>query len=671
MSGKITRTNRQSPSERTSDNDEKYYGVYKCEVVNSSDPNRDGRLFVKNDLIGDSFWVTWTTPFGGVANNNPVEGGTEYAETQTSYGMWMVPPDIGNEVIVAFEGGDVNRGFCIGCVQPTLMNHMIPGIPAGVTHDGNVMPVTEKDKTTTENPDTGYKYRAGSNKLDAKGGKHAAHDPLTAVLEAQGISNDWPRGLTSSGARRESPSQVFGILTPGPLKSASGTRDGGHQFILDDHPDDSQIRLRTKNGMQILMHDSTDTIFIINKYGTGWIEIDGEGNMDFFADGNFSVRARGDVNLRGDNNVNIEAGGDVNIKARNDNPVPSEIDGLSLSIEGGKPKVGLKLSSKYGIIHPADNLGRGDPIWETLQLGRMHSKGGRVNIHGVNGMNLRNDYGGVRISSKQGKVGLRGKPVNIHSYGVMGIKSSIPLPDPSLQSQLENAYGAIEGGIGDAASGLLNGDGLNLSNPLEAFIPRGGLQVDIVGDITINNGITPGTVKDAVLDGDLEEAATSAAAAQFIPGNFYMNSMGLMLQTAPLGIMLNTAPIPTMKAASSVGNARKPSSSRRTNTLTTQSSIGLSLGGPVNIKRVAQQGSGIGLDGIKDKIVGTIAEGLVGGGSPYASTPSVLPEMQGAPDSIISRWNSYQPSPSRKDLGANPLFKAVSGFLTKVTGGDG
>ena len=668
---KISRTNQTNPSQRASSDAEKYYGVYKCEVVSAGDPDRMGKLFVQNDLIGDSFWVTWTSPFSGVANNNPVEGGTEYAETQTSYGMWMVPPDIGNEVIVAFEGGDVNRGFCLGCVHPSQMNHMIPGIPAGATHDGNVMPVTEKDKTSNTKPDTGYKYRGGSNKLDANGGKRAPHDPLTAVLEAQGISNDWPRGLTSSGARRESPSQVFGILTPGPLRSKTGVRDGGHQFIMDDHPQDSQIRFRTKNGMQILMHDATDTIFIINKYGTGWIEIDGQGNMDFFADGNFSVRARGDVNLRGDSNINIEAGGDVNIKARNDNPVPSEIDGLSLSIEGGKPKVGLKLSSKYGIIHPADNLGRGDPIWETLQLGRMHSKGGRVNIHGVNGLNLRNDYGGVKMTSKQGKVGIRGKPINLHSHGILGIKSSIPLPDPSLQSQLENAYGAIEGAIGDAASGLLNGEGLNLSNPLEAFIPRGGLQVDIVGDIVINNGITPGSVKDAVLDGDLEDAAASAISQAFIPGNFYMNSLGLMLQTAPLGIMLNTAPIPTMKAAKSVGNARKPSSSRRTNTLTTQSSIGLSLGGAVNIKRVAQQGAGIGLDSIKERIIDTVAGELVGGGSPYASTPSVLPEMQGAPDSIISRWNSYQPSPSRKDLGSNPLFKAVSGFLTKVTRGDG
>lgn len=655
------------------------YGIYKAEVVDTADPERNGRIKVKltsNDL-NKTFWVKWTTPFGGATKNKGgIEGATEYNEGRTSYGMWMVPPDIGNQVLVGFNGGDENDPYCLGCLFEPFMNHMVPGIPAGRDSDGNVLPVIEQDKTSDEGFNPEYKYKQGSSKVSAKGGKRPTHDPLAAILEAQGISADWPRGLTTSGARRESPSEVFGILTPGPLADGSGTREGGHSFIMDDHDRDSQIRLRTRNGMQILLHDATDTIFIINKYGTGYIEIDSQGNMDFFADGNFSVRARGDINLRGDKDVNIEAGADVNIKARNDTPVPSEIGGLSLSMEGGKPKVGLKLSSKYGIIHPADNLGRGDPIWEALQLGRMHSKGGRVNIYGVNGLNLRNDYGGVRLSSKQGKVGIRGKPIHMHSHGIFNIKSSIPLPDPSLQSQLENAYGAIGGSIEDAASGLLSGEGLNFENPLDAFIPRGGLQVDVVGDITINNGITPGTVKGAVLDGDLEEAAASAAATAFIPGNLYFNSNGVSLYSSTMGIFLNTVPIPKMDAAKSVGNAGRPKSKVSTNTTTAQSSIGLPLGGAVAIKRVAQSGDASSTkdfikNKVKDAVIGTIAESLVGGGDPYSTVPSLLPEMQGGPKSIISRWNSFQPNPARLDLGSNPLFNMVSGGLKKILDDDG
>ena len=74
--------------------------------------------------------------------------------------------------------------------------------------------------------------------------------------------------------------------------------------------------------MQILLNDTNDIIYIVNKRGTGYIEIDGDGNMDFYAKGSFNVRTTGDLNLRGDQDVNIEAGQNVNIKAANNAPHP-------------------------------------------------------------------------------------------------------------------------------------------------------------------------------------------------------------------------------------------------------------------------------------------------------------------------------------------------------------
>mgnify|MGYP004173768169 CR=1 FL=1 len=44
----------------------------------------------------------------------------------------------------------------------------------------------------------------------------------TKLLIDQGLANDNVRGNTTSSARRESPSQVFGISTPGPLDKTSG-----------------------------------------------------------------------------------------------------------------------------------------------------------------------------------------------------------------------------------------------------------------------------------------------------------------------------------------------------------------------------------------------------------------------------------------------------------------
>ena len=86
--------------------------------------------------------------------------------------------------------------------------------------------------------------------------------PLADVLVKQGLSTDDVRGNTSSSSRRESPSQVFGISTPGPkdektTKVNVGTRDAGqqdfvtrkigHTFVMDDgdvNGDNQLTRLR-------------------------------------------------------------------------------------------------------------------------------------------------------------------------------------------------------------------------------------------------------------------------------------------------------------------------------------------------------------------------------------------------------------------------------------------
>ncbi|HAI38899.1 MAG TPA: hypothetical protein DCM40_12650, partial [Maribacter sp.] len=78
---------------------------------------------------------------------------------------------------------------------------------------------------------------------------------IAETLFAQGLIKDKIRGVTSSSARRETPSQVFGISTPGPIDhkgqfappntdavnrhGAVGgkfahSRLGGHSFVMDD-----------------------------------------------------------------------------------------------------------------------------------------------------------------------------------------------------------------------------------------------------------------------------------------------------------------------------------------------------------------------------------------------------------------------------------------------------
>ena len=89
----------------------------------------------------------------------------------------------------------------------------------------------------------------------------------------QGLADDFVRGQSTSGARREDNSEVFGILTPCNRKDGNPTkRNPGHQFVMDDKSTNNLIRLRTGQGMQFLLNDTHNIIYIINKTGTGYVE---------------------------------------------------------------------------------------------------------------------------------------------------------------------------------------------------------------------------------------------------------------------------------------------------------------------------------------------------------------------------------------------------------------
>ena len=115
--------------------------------------------------------------------------------------------------------------------------------------------------------------------------------PFAETLLKQGLSADDMRGNTSSSARRESPSQVFGISTPGrkdigTTKQPVGAKDSGatdhvvrktgHTFVMDDGAEDGTnqlTRLRTASGHQLLMHDTEGVVYIANGSGNAYIEM--------------------------------------------------------------------------------------------------------------------------------------------------------------------------------------------------------------------------------------------------------------------------------------------------------------------------------------------------------------------------------------------------------------
>lgn len=316
-------------------------GPFLAEITNHLDPTYMGSVEVAlikgipNSIKdqGETYVVKYLSPFYG-ATSLRFEGTNpgDFNDVQKSYGMWMVPPDVGTIVMVIFVDGDPNQGYWIGCVPDMFQNHMVPGIASSkqvaVTPD-------QRQKYGTDNLPVA-EFHKGSQKLENpnvdKIGKPV--HPFADRLLAQGLLLDTVRGVTSSSARREVPSSVFGISTPGPLDTSPGakrgkigyegnrqapvSRLGGSTFVMDDGDSNGQnelVRIRTRTGHQILLHNSQDLIYIANSKGTAWIEMTSNGKLDIYAHDSVSIHTETDFNFRADRDINLEAGRNINIRA--------------------------------------------------------------------------------------------------------------------------------------------------------------------------------------------------------------------------------------------------------------------------------------------------------------------------------------------------------------------
>jgi hypothetical protein len=354
-------------------------GVYRAKVIGHLDPTFMGGLEVTllreqgNDIGDDqqTYSVRCAMPFFGYtpfefmgknsADQNTLEG---YNDTQKSYGMWFIPPDIGITVLVVFVNGAADQGYWIGCVPSRFSNHMVPAIAAT---EQCALDAADKKKYNTKQPlptaEINRRFNTKDQLIDPEKIKKPLH-PIAEHFLQQGLIEDDVRGPTTSTGRRENPSMVFGISTPGPRdkrpgakKSIIGTKQsptktpvpvsrlGGTQFVMDDGderfqrkkpasegpveyadvlggekgeptiPYNEYFRVRTRTGHQLLMHNSEDLIYIGNSRGTTWIELTSNGKIDIFAEDSISIHSNVDLNIRSNRDVNIEAGRNVNIKA--------------------------------------------------------------------------------------------------------------------------------------------------------------------------------------------------------------------------------------------------------------------------------------------------------------------------------------------------------------------
>ena len=452
-----TQDNQKSFNEKYIDNDP---GPYIATVKVTNDPLKMGRLGVNipalsqttNPTSSQIIWCQYLSPFYGAKSINAVSEIDPYLykETQHSYGMWAVPPDVDTDVLVIFAKGEQSNAsaFWIGCVQKPLVNQQVPGHGASVNTSkaAEAQEASETSKLAdygTEFLPAGEKnqrlYAPGEILQNIDKWKYPVNDVLADQLKKQGLVQDTVRGTTSSSARRESPSRVFGINTPGRIRPDSRElnigldntkvqtdRDPGHSFVMDDGAADGTnqlTRLRTASGHQLLMNDSEGVVYLANGSGKAFIEMDTDGTVSVYSDGGINMRSGRDFNLHSDMNINFHAKGAINFTSETN---------VALNAEGyvfAMGEKGILNSSQKGSVR---NYAR-DGISSFTDGTQLHGAGGRIDLAGS-----QVHFNSVGASSAWGPGWLKPDAIGIKvTDGLIDIDDDKPLPQ-GKPNKIEN-----------------------------------------------------------------------------------------------------------------------------------------------------------------------------------------------------------------------------------------
>tara|TARA_B100001057_G_scaffold158104_1_gene158716 strand:- start:451 stop:2274 length:1824 start_codon:yes stop_codon:yes gene_type:complete len=427
-----TQDNQKDFNEKYMDSDA---GPYLATVKTTADPLRMGRLGVNVPALSNTteptpeqlIWCQYLSPFYGVKSLRAVSKTNPYdfKATQQSYGMWAVPPDIDTTVMVIFAKGDQNSNtaFWIGCVQDPMTNQMVPANGAtdktrldagGVDFSQNkqaiygtdVVPAGEKNRKITN----------GDNIGNSQLWNYPVNNLLADQLTGQGLIQDTVRGTTSSSARRESPSAVFGMNTPGRIRSDSRPinigldasvvrvdRESGHSFVMDDgdvNGDNQLTRLRTASGHQLLMHDTDGVVYLANGSGKAFIEMASDGTISVYSANGIDFRSGTDFNLHSDTNINFHAKGNINFTAEQNVQLNAEANVHTMA------KNSIRNSSQGTLRSYA-----GSVISSFSEGTQLHGAGGNIDLAGsqvhLNSQGPRKGWGPSWLVPEAGQVGIK------------------------------------------------------------------------------------------------------------------------------------------------------------------------------------------------------------------------------------------------------------------------
>lgn len=212
-------------------------GMVTAVVTNTDDPEDWGRVKVKYPWMteeAESFWARLAGPGAG-----PTAG-------------FIAIPEVGDEVIVAFEYGDINYPIIIG----GLWNgkHAIPEATAGAA--AGEKPLIRAWKSIN-------------------GNYIAMHDNADKKIET----------MTTDG-------HLF--VMDDTNKKTEITTSGGHSVLIDDQ--NKKIEIKSSGGHTITLDDNGRKVIIKS---SGDVEVKSGTNMKFQAGANLEMKATGNVKIEG------------------------------------------------------------------------------------------------------------------------------------------------------------------------------------------------------------------------------------------------------------------------------------------------------------------------------------------------------------------------------------
>lgn len=401
-------------------------GIYKGLIKDFDTSTRSGRLWVYVDGFGGadpnnpSNWslVSYASPFMG-ATAGPASGNqaNTFTATKQSYGFFMSPPDLGNQVLCCFPQGKTKEGYWFACISPNLSKRMMPA--------SGTVPWTSIDVGTFIDPEVeqlrpylkeGTPYPAGEfNENDSNVykstwflNKYPLNTIATGKLIQQGLDTDFQsRGAISSSVQRDPISTVFGFSTPGrpfPGQDPKNVPDlqnklltgnftssdftvtgrvGGHSLTMDDgdiYGKSNLVKMKSAAGHQILMNDSDGFMYISNSAGTAWVELANSGDILIYSGKDLAIRTEGNLMMHSDQNINLNAGVNFNVRAGADVTLEAP---RALSLNAGQilnmhgRQAQLKSSSVLALVAGANMVMKSN--------GQMALIGSSINLNGGGG----------------------------------------------------------------------------------------------------------------------------------------------------------------------------------------------------------------------------------------------------------------------------------------------